>query len=273
MSSYDGTRINWVNRRIKTDDTVIGQVVYAPNGRCGPRSQTDYELVIIHSGECQLNLDGKPHTLKVDHVCLLLPSHQEEYAFSPLHDTHHSWCTIAPHAMPTHLKLKMRDLPFSVPGSETFNHLLSCSFYLEGTRNENRDNVINIIGQALFAEFIHVAAKLGEHESIEICVSRATSYMEHHFSEENCLEQAQIYADVSTNTLIKKFREYTNLTPSRYLWKLRTERGIAMLNETGLMIAEIADQCGFKNQFHFTRKVTECQGMSPRQLRNKAWGK
>jgi AraC-like DNA-binding protein len=46
-----------------------------------------------------------------------------------------------------------------------------------------------------------------------------------------------------------------------------------MLHETGLMIADIAHQCGFKNQFHFAREVTECQGMSPRQLRNKAWGR
>jgi AraC family L-rhamnose operon regulatory protein RhaS len=46
-----------------------------------------------------------------------------------------------------------------------------------------------------------------------------------------------------------------------------------MLTETGLTIAEIAYTCGFKNQFHFSRKVTECQGMSPREFRRKAWGK
>jgi len=71
--------------------------------------------------------------------------------------------------------------------------------------------------------------------------------------------------------MIYKFREALNMTPARYLWKLRGEQGVAMLAETGLSIAEIAYRCGFKNPYHFSRMVKTLQGTSPRTVRRKAW--
>jgi AraC-like DNA-binding protein len=270
---YNGTRFSWVNRRIRSDETVIGQVVYQPGGFCGTRIQKDYELVIIHAGECQLNLDGKKHVLSANHVCLLFPGHKENYTFSTVCDTHHSWCTIASHAIPTYLEKQLKDLPFSVPCSETFNRLLSSAFHLEGMQTETRDKLINSIGETLFVAFVHIASQLSEHNLIDTCVSKAVSYMEEHFSEADCLKQARVHARVSKNTLITKFKVFLGTTPDRYLWQLRAEHGIAMLTETGLTAAEIAFQCGFKNQFHFSRKVTDFQGISPREFRRRAWGK
>jgi AraC-like DNA-binding protein len=52
---------------------------------------------------------------------------------------------------------------------------------------------------------------------------------------------------------------------------LRTERGIQMLVETGLTVAEIAYRCGFQSPFHFSRLATRLQGISPREIRRRAW--
>jgi len=61
------------------------------------------------------------------------------------------------------------------------------------------------------------------------------------------------------NTPIRKFQKHHHATSSRFLWKLRAERGIAMLGETGLSVAEIAYQCGFQNPFHFSRMMMGCR--------------
>ena len=37
-------------------------------------------------------------------------------------------------------------------------------------------------------------------------------------------------------------------------------------------VSEIADRCGFKNPFHFSRLLRQMQGASPRKLRQRAWG-
>ena len=37
---------------------VVGDVVYRPKGRCGPREQPDYQLVVLHSGEVDLKVDA-----------------------------------------------------------------------------------------------------------------------------------------------------------------------------------------------------------------------
>lgn len=76
---------------------------------------------------------------------------------------------------------------------------------------------------------------------------------------------------ISGNTLISQFQKRHHASPSRFLWKLRTERGIAMLRETGLSVAEIAYQCGFQNPFHFSRLVKQLQGIPPRDVRKQAW--
>jgi transcriptional regulator GlxA family with amidase domain len=89
--------------------------------------------------------------------------------------------------------------------------------------------------------------------------------MEQHLTEPDCLQTAHVAAGVSRNTLITWFRTELQVTPARYLWRLRAERGIAMLAETGNTIAEIAYACGFRAPFHFSRHVKSLAGpVSPR---------
>ena len=46
----DGAKIKWVNRRVSTDQSVIGEVLYHPGGFAGPRWQDCFELMVLHSG-------------------------------------------------------------------------------------------------------------------------------------------------------------------------------------------------------------------------------
>jgi AraC family L-rhamnose operon regulatory protein RhaS len=95
--------------------------------------------------------------------------------------------------------------------------------------------------------------------------------MDDHFADPQCLTNAQQIAGCCRNLLIRNFTGQTGLTPARYLWKLRTEKGIAMLAKAGLTNTEIAEKCGFKNPFHFSRLVKQHQGISPREVRRRAW--
>lgn len=269
--SYDGKDFLWENRNLRTNVSVIGQVVYKPGGTCGPRIQKDYELVIIHSGSCFCRADSSKYELKVDHISFFPPGHREYFYFSEKSETHHSWCTITPSAMPEKFRSKLGKHLLNIPCSETFKRLLASAFQMENPLSLQAGKVIDLISQTLFAEFLRVVNEKDDNPRQSACNTKAIRFMEAHFHEENCLANVHAAAGVSRNTLITHFKDELKTTPDKFLWKLRTERGIAMLVETGLTISEIAYRCGFKNPFHFSRLSTIHNGASPRAIRKKAW--
>lgn len=268
---YDGTNIKWFTRHIWSDDVVIGRVVYKPGGFCGPRIQRDFQLVTLHSGSCRVELDGEQHDIPTGYTCLLNPDHIEYYLFDQHRETNHSWCAISPRLMPEHMQAVLRDAHFMVPSSETIDKLLSLGCYLTANDNQHFRNVIESISFAIFNEYLNISTSMEQQKDVDASATKAMNYMEEHYPEQDCIIKCHEHAGVSRNTLINKFKDAVQMTPSKYLWKLRTEKGIALLTDTGLTINEIAYRCGFKNPFHFSRKVTELQGKSPREIRKQSW--
>jgi AraC-like DNA-binding protein len=131
--------------------------------------------------------------------------------------------------------------------------------------------LLECLGISLMHEYLNMAREQAGHADNTAPVNTAIRYMEEHYGDTNCLRLAIKESGISRNAIIYKFREAFNIPPARYLWKLRTEQGVAMLNDTGLSIAEIAYRCGFKNPYHFSRMIKAAQGSSPRIVRRKAW--
>lgn len=268
---YDGSHFLWEKRNLRSANSVIGQVVYEPGGTCGPRLQQDYQLMIMHSGACRYKTDTGPHDLKLGCVSFLLPGHRESFEFSKTSETHHSWCTISPSAMPKHLKTRLKRRILNVPCTGTFKQLLATAFQVRQPLSSYGEQVVDLIAQSLFAEFLNAANDHTAGTKQSDCITRAIRYMENHYSEPDCPAKTHLAAGVSRSTLINHFKEEMKTTPDKFLWKIRTERGIAMLIETGLTAGEIAYQCGFKNPFHFSRMTTLHNGASPKAIRINAW--
>jgi AraC family transcriptional regulator of arabinose operon len=268
---YDGAKLIWANRRVHTRDVVIGDVRYEPGGFCGPRVQRDFELAVFHSGGGQVRVGETTRSLAVGHVFLFLPGHREHFRFDSTRETHHSYCSIAPRFVPRPLADQLRKAPAAVPQSEVFRLLLASAFKLRAPRNRATHRLINQLALCLFQEYLRAAGEPEGHGTADRAVAGFLDYVEDHFGDEDCLMAAQRAAGVSRNALIYKVRRELNLTPGRFLWKLRAERGAAMLAATGPTVAEIAFRCGFKSPFHFSRLVRQHAGRSPRALRQAAW--
>jgi AraC-like DNA-binding protein len=270
--NYDGMRVLWDNRNLRSDRVSFGQIRYEPGGYCGPRLQRHYELVILHSGECDVRVDHSHRQLPPGSVRLLRPGHRELLRFSPTTETHQSWCKVVPSFLSGALRRELDHSPTaSFPGSESFQRILSAAFLLRPGQRPAAARVIDALGLALFTEFLDIVHQAHGEQRGDDAVRRALRHMEDHFATDDCLATTRQAAGCSVNALIYKFRHDTGLTPARYLWKLRTEKGIAMLAETGLTVGEIAGKCGFKNPFHFTRLVRQHDGHAPRELRRRAW--
>ena len=73
----------------------VGEVVYPPGGRLGPRRQLDVQLVVVHEGSARIEVDGAERpVLRPGWTALLLPGHRERFAFDAGRPTRHSWVQV-----------------------------------------------------------------------------------------------------------------------------------------------------------------------------------
>jgi AraC family transcriptional regulator of arabinose operon len=79
-------------------------------------------------------------------------------------------------------------------------------------------------------------------------------------------------ANVSSSHLTKLFASELGTSPMSYVWQQRVNNGLQLLEESRLPVGAIALQCGFKTQFHFSRRVRDATGLAPSEVRRLAWG-
>lgn len=262
-----GERIAWENRRVRSEWVCFGEVLYEPGGKCGPRVQRDWQLVFLHSGELCSAVDEREQWIAPGQVGLFRPGRTEHFVFSTTRETHHSWCSVAPSLVPPALTRLLEAAPALQLCDQVQARLLAAGVALDRADSTASQSVVDHIGLTLLTAYVAAGADR-EGEGV---VARAVRYLEQHLAEETCLQQAHRAAGVSRNTLISRFGAELGVTPARYLWRLRAERGIAMLAETGHTVAEIAYACGFGDPSHFSRLVKHLQGVSPQNLRRALW--
>jgi len=271
MRNYDGAEIAWANRLVQTTRVRFGRVKYLPGGYCGPRRQKDYQLVIVKSGAARVSVDERARELPAEHAALFLPGRREHFVFSANAETEHLWCSIRPDFMPADLRRRLARASRLVACSELMHRIFAAALGSRQVTSAATGRVVEFLGLALFAEFLSQVELSAQPEMQDEALARAMAWIEEHYREEDCLAKARLAARCSESGLNQRFRRFLGTSPSRYLWRSRVERGVAMLRNTGLTVSEISVRCGCKNPFHFSRLITRSQGMSPRELRRRAW--
>ncbi len=66
---------------------------------------------------------------------------------------------------------------------------------------------------------------------------------------------------------IRRFKAYTGRTPSEYLNDMRIQRAKSLLSDTGSMIREVAEACGFTDEYYFSNFFKKQTGYSPSAFR------
>jgi AraC-like DNA-binding protein len=74
-------------------------------------------------------------------------------------------------------------------------------------------------------------------------------------------------ANMSLRAFERQFVADFHLTPQKYLRKLRLRIASRTLMDTNQALSEIAQQCGFADQSHFTREFRRQFGRTPREYR------
>ena len=250
----------------------FGDVVYKPGGECGPRVQQDYQLVVVYEGEAQIAVDGQEHVLPAQHVALMQPHRQEHYRFAAHGYTHHSWCAVHPDLVPAHPRLSQLDeMPFCLLLTAHMHGLIELGLSVPASSLSSATGLLEQLGLAALHQFVFEADSATHQISLPEAVRRAQQVIDARLAEVLTVGDVAHEVNVTPQHLIKLFRKHLNNTPARYLWQARVRRGVELLCATGLSVAEVAERAGFQNPFHFSRKVQQTYGHSPRELRRRAW--
>ena len=96
---------------------------------------------------------------------------------------------------------------------------------------------------------------------------RVIAFIEAHLHESIGLDDLARAAGLSANHFLRVFKLATGETPYHFLRTRRLERARHLLAEDAMPLAELALECGFANQAHFTAAFSREIGISPGRYR------
>lgn len=249
----------------------IGEIVYPPGGRFGPRWQRNLELVIIHTGSTRISVDDRPPLLvPAGWLALSLPHHNEHYAFDDDVSTHHAWMELHIEQWPTSLLNRFEALPSLLPISSALASLLAEAIAVTHTPLSAAEPLLASLAAAAMWRYVGEAESsvLGDDDPVE----RARRFLHTRIGDPTIdLRQVAEAAHVSAPHLVRRFRHELGITPMAYLWQRRVAIGIDLLRSTGLPVGEIATRAGFSSVYHFSRRIKAHTGSPPTEVRRERW--
>jgi AraC family transcriptional regulator of arabinose operon len=249
-----------------------GDIVYPPGSTYGPLVHPSVELAFVHRGTMAFWVDGVRFDAGPGTVSLLLPGRRCRFEFSRTQETHHSWVHLwSRGAYAPELLERLATLPRTIRLSSTLTRELRELIELGSSRLPSRDEIELLGAHRLLYQYVGEAELVlggrgGDHGPVE----RALQHVDDHLGDPLDLPALAEAAAVSPSHLIRLFRDELGTTPGRYLWRRRVERGVELLEATGLSIDEVARRCGFRTSHHFSRRIRAATGLPPAALRRRA---
>lgn len=100
-------------------------------------------------------------------------------------------------------------------------------------------------------------------------VSAATRFISANLASRIRVDDLAHRAGVSVSQIERDFVDVFDRTPVGYIARARLEAAMAMLNSSGVSIAEVAHACGYADQSAFTRRFQASVGMTPSEYRRR----
>jgi AraC-like DNA-binding protein len=98
-------------------------------------------------------------------------------------------------------------------------------------------------------------------------IERVLDHIHGNYRSEVGVEALADVAALSPSGFHRLFRRHTRLTLTDYIAELRIGQACALLVNSSLPVAHIADEVGYRNLANFNRRFRSLKGMTPRDFR------
>ncbi|HBP38016.1 MAG TPA: AraC family transcriptional regulator [Clostridiales bacterium] len=248
----------------------FGSVVYPVNGTLGPRIQSDWQLVLLHSGWVKITIDDRQLLLEPGEVCLLEPGHREYFQFSQESPSWHRWIALRPVSPDACPELKISAWQLKIRIITGMNQMMDNLMQLQQAGLPDDHPSMLHIGMAA-VELYRTAANPAASSALRHpALDHMMNYIRLNYSGKIGLADLAGVAGLSREYLIRLCRQYNRMTPMQMLWDYRCQQGLNLLNGSGLTVSTIAESCGFAAACHFSRMIRSRTGQAPGQIRRQA---
>ena len=123
----------------------------------------------------------------------------------------------------------------------------------------------------LVAELSRASSGWGERQEVgqNPRVTAAIHYMEQHYADLITLTELAGKAKMSVNSLLRIFKQATDMTPIDYLIHLRIHKACELLANPACPIKEITFKVGFSDSNYFARQFRKVMGMTASEFRHR----
>ncbi|MEK8028603.1 AraC family transcriptional regulator [Pseudaquabacterium rugosum] len=104
-------------------------------------------------------------------------------------------------------------------------------------------------------------------------LDRVTDYILAHLGEDLRLDDLAAIAGYSTPQFTRLFRRSTGCSPLQFVQQQRQIQALALLKQTGLSLAMVAEQVGYSSQSHMSVAFARTGAPSPGMVRREARGR
>ena len=101
----------------------------------------------------------------------------------------------------------------------------------------------------------------------KILSEKVRTYIEQNYADSIKIEDIAADNFISEGYLSHAFKAETGMSPREYLTHIRCTRACELIRYTGMKLSDIAANTGFCSQSDMSRKIRECYGVTPSEIR------
>jgi AraC family transcriptional regulator of arabinose operon len=230
--------------------------------------QRTVQVFVVFHGIARVRLDDADEiVVGPGEALLLLPDRLEYFAFATAAKTVLAWCHVGyePADVPADLPSRVFCAAFAT--DHTLNSILEAGVRLGGDGSSISERVLGSAIICLLREGLR--SKATSH--LPVSLQEGLNFIERNYERDLTAEDIAEAAGTSGASLRRQFRSFLDVSPMEQLWNHRLRVATKLLESSGLSIADIAYRCGFKSQFHFSRRFRSFAGESPTAFRRQRW--
>lgn len=231
-----------------------------------------WQLLYIHAGKGILRDDrGNVRQINCGEMILLRPGVWHSYCPDPETGWEEFWIgfkgpVIEERAKNGFFEKTVYNVGVRENIASLYNEAVQVAIQEKASYQQYLAGVVNLLlGMAVYHDMNMAVSS----DYIAEKIDSAKAMMRSHFHENIELEDIAKETGMSYSWFRKKFREYTGISPARYILGLRIQEACRLLVESPFSIKEIAWKLNFDDSSYFSSMFLREVGMSPKEYREK----
>ena len=116
-------------------------------------------------------------------------------------------------------------------------------------------------------EFSDNRREMDEMKEHDYYIHEAVVYIQQNYQRDLSVDEVANFCKLNRNYFSRRFKELIGSTPQEFLIRQRLTNAAELLRITNQPIKNIAEQCGYPNQLHFSQAFKKYYGLAPKEWR------